>query len=352
MKKIAISLFSLLVLMGQGCGGGLSDGGIFVSFDGAATWEQRVITTDNGNISNTNIVEITFDPNDSQVVYIGTRNQGAFRTSNQGESWQPFFTDRGRVQSLAISPQNSNDIYVSIGGKIYKTNDDGGQWRLIYNDAEGGNIIDIQIDGFQTSRLFAGLDNGVMLRSEDSGNSWQRIAQFDGDIAKVLVNPRNTSIIYAATLKKGIYKSSDSGNTWVNLKENYDDFKNADTFRYIALDLTKNDGLIYANEYGVLRSFDGGRTWNALPLLTAPNSVGIYSVAVSPTNDREVYYTTETNIYKSVDGGNTWSTSLLPTGRIANALVINPNNSNNIYIGALRLQQSFGITTQPQTIGN
>src|SRR5579884_495570 len=112
-----------------------------------------------------------------------------------------------------------------------------------------------------------------------------------------------------------------------------------------------------ASSGGVFKSVDGGQRWN--PVFDDQNVAAIGALAVDPVHQDTVWAgtgeawairdidVTGDGVYKSTDGGKTWTNVGLPdSGRIGRIL-IDPTNTNSVYVCALgRLpapQQERGV---------
>ena len=96
---------------------------------------------------------------------------------------------------------------------------------------------------------------------------------------------------------------------------------------------SKPDGLILLSRYGILKTNDGGQTWNAIDLITPPLGADIRTVGVDPKNSQMIYYGTPATFYWSNDGGENWTANRLPTGSPAAKLIIDPEATNILYLG-------------------
>ncbi len=94
-----------------------------------------------------------------------------------------------------------------------------------------------------------------------------------------------------------------------------------------------------ASKYGLLRTRDGGKNWQAINLLTPPGSVDIFSLAINPQNGNEIYYGTSSTFYKTVNGGEKWITKRLPTTRATSFLLVDFKNPNVIYLGTKKIKR-------------
>lgn len=346
MKKILIILPLAMIFL-SGCviniktAGGV-DGGVFKSVNAGDNWEQIALIYRVGELEKTfkavDVATMAMDPTDSQAIYIGTKDQGMYYTYNGGIGWHQALTNLGKINAISVSPKERCIIYVAIANRLYKSLDCNRHWdyQLIETREDPNNqITAIDIDAYNPSIIYVGTSGKGFFRSEDAGLSWHAIKFFDDRINKVLVNPSDTRIIYVATANKGLFKTSDRGVTWQELfsKEMVKEKKNLLVYRQMILDPTAADGLLYASQYGLLRSQDGSKTWEDIKLLTPPSTTYIYSLGIDPKNGQWLYYGTDKALFRSEDGGKNWITRNLPTTRASRFLIINPSEPNVLYMG-------------------
>ena len=153
--------------------------------------------------------------------------------------------------------------------------------------------------------------------------------------------------IWIRSNKRGIYKSDNEGIDWYNISNNitYKDkdgkkkkYDGVDNYLDLEFDYSEENALIYASSYGLFYTDDGGREWEHIKLLTKPKAVTIRSVALNPNNNKEIYYMTSTTLYKSVDGGREWTTEKLPTSKIPIDILVDVENSNNLFMVAREIK--------------
>jgi len=137
--------------------------------------------------------------------------------------------DGGRVNSIAINPEDSNERYAaSDSGGLFRSTDSGLHWQhvrtlpviftqsvvVVPSRSSAPNVVLVS-----AKADFKVRNGGGIWRSDDSGATWTQ-ALFDPDADERLsayeisVQPR-TGTIYAGT-SKGITWSTDSGSSWVN----------------------------------------------------------------------------------------------------------------------------------------
>ena len=82
--------------------------GVFKSTDRGNNWTQ----INNGlNSLETNVLAV--DPNDSDVLYLGTDDDGIYKSINGGENWKKLIpTASFGVGDIIVDPQNSNNVYM------------------------------------------------------------------------------------------------------------------------------------------------------------------------------------------------------------------------------------------------
>jgi photosystem II stability/assembly factor-like uncharacterized protein len=350
MKKIYFVIFLLasLILTGAGCiqfggGAGATDGGIFKSADKAETWQQKVAlaAVKPGSIADVNVVTMVFDPQDSQTIYLGTEENGLFYTADGAEAWlQVGAFQSGRINAVAVDAKDKCNVYVATGNKIFKTIDCTRSWQNIYVDPRSDQAVtSLAADFYNSSIIYAGMGGGEFLKSSDAGASWTAIKRFENKVVKILLAPEDSRIIYVALQNQGIWKSTDSGANWTSLNDGLNQFSGALDFKNLLIDPSQRDSLILVSKYGLLKTKDGGKTWQAINLLTPPGSVDIYSLAVNPKNSNEIYYGTSSTLYKSVNGGEKWITRKLPTSRAATYLLVDFKDPNVIYLGTTKINK-------------
>lgn len=199
---------------------------------------------DNGLVS-----AIAVNPNDGDVIYLGTAGGGVWRTTDGGARWTPIFDRQlslgiGGPGAIAIDPNDTSIIYVGTSGRVTPQRQAG-----LYKSTDGGASC---------VRVGFGYPAG------NTGNA----TQFDSqDINVIIVDPADSQTVYLAS-RSGVFWSTDGGLNWtqgVGL---------AGDARSLVLDASSpaNARILYAgvSRSGVFRSNDGGRNWNAILTAATP----------------------------------------------------------------------------------
>ncbi|MBI9069379.1 MAG: T9SS type A sorting domain-containing protein [Salinivirgaceae bacterium] len=301
---------------------------------------------------------IAVNPNDNNIIYVGTVCGGIFKTIDGGENWFPTFDENAylSIAHIVIDPHNSNTIYVGTG--------------------------DPNVSGYP----FIG--NGIY-RSTDAGSTWEHLGLDNvGVVAKIAVNTKNPSIIYAATMgipferdqNRGLYKSTDNGQSWENILYLSDDAgiidlvmlpNRPDTIFVAGWNRIRNyfESEISGSQCKIYRTFDGGTNWETLSTDLPSEDMSRIGLYLSEQDEPAIIaqfiepndFETE-GIYKSSDFGESWdklSANGIQDGILGGfgwyfgKIRVNPDNKNQLFILGVDLYrsddggQNFSITTPP-----
>ena len=219
------------------------------------------------------------------VILAGSR-QGVHRSDDAGRTWQPAsagLTQR-YVRWLDYHPEISDfELAGTEPAGLFVSRDGGGAWQgrpevealrerhrwfLPYSPGAGC------VRGFAChgQRLYAGVEVGGVLRSDDGGATWRLADGSDGnpdlsgppeplvypDVHSIHVHPASPDLVLAPT-GGGFYRSDDGGATWELLYECYvrAAWPNPADPQHMLLgpaDGVDTDGRIEETR-------DGGRTW-------------------------------------------------------------------------------------------
>ncbi len=336
---IAATVSGCVTIKTEGETGGGTDGGIFKTANRGDSWQQKaLIPTTSGrpsSIAGFSAVCLSMDPSDNKAIYYGSHANGLFYSYDGAESWQVAKTlGQVTVNDAVVDPSSKCVIYASAANRIYKSTDCARAWPQVYYDNDLTVTIDaIAVDHYDSKNIYAGTSRGEIIKSSDQGGSWQTINRLNNNVKKIMISPFDSRIIFAATAKKGIHRSLDSGYNWTDLSANLKEFKDSMKYRDLVISKSEEGLLFLANSYGLLKSSDYGDTWANITLITPEKEAIINAIAVSPKDSKEIYYTTNTTFYRSDDGGETWTTKKLPTSWAGAKLLIDPEETDIIYMG-------------------
>ncbi len=228
-------------------------GMILKSTDGGNVWEV-IISGFHGRLISIHF----FDPNNGLVIDY----YGMYSTTDGGINWNGISSGySGFRKMLFIS--SSNGFIIGDNGLIIKTTDGGNTWE----QKNSGTNITLRAIDFkdENNGIVVGLD-GVVLVTTDAGESWENISsQYDyfDDLYAISIN--NDGITLLGGIRGELVRSADSGTTWNRIRQGYLNHLNA---IYM---LNKEKGWVVGDEGIILRTTNGGDNWNRADSITNKN---------------------------------------------------------------------------------
>jgi len=169
-----------------------------------------------------------------------------------------------------------------------------------------------------------------------------------GRIADIAVNPENPAEYYVAAASGNLWKTTNSGITFKPIFDNYGSYSlgcitiDPNNHNVLWLGTGENNhqrALGYGD--GVYKSTDGGKTWKNVGL---KNSRQIGKIIVNPKNSNIVYVAAEGSVwgpggdrglYKTEDGGKTWKRVLYISENTGiNSMVMDPRNPDVLIVSS------------------
>ncbi len=357
MKKISLILLLIsLSLILSACslsfrktGDVAAIGGIFVSRSQGSTWQNMSfspsVTGEPISLTHLDVKEIVVDPNDRQALYMLTYNRGLFFTYNISRGWTKVETlPTATVNSVAISHDFKCTIYAALGNRLYKSIDCNRTWEQVYYDNNPEVSVNVVIvDHFNSDNIYIATSRGEVVKSIDRANSWRTIHRFNNSVDHLKMSPLDSRLLFAATSRNEFFsfnspsvrESSLEANFIVSNMTNLSEvLSNIRKTNIKEINICSREGvIILATEQKLLRSPDNGVGWENIDLIPSQQDASIEAVAINPENSKELYYVSDTTFYRSLDGGVSWNTRRLPTSRIGSSLLVNPSDTEMIYLG-------------------
>jgi photosystem II stability/assembly factor-like uncharacterized protein len=317
-------------------------GGIFVSNNKGDVWQNKsLIANTSGSpksFSGLDVASLVMDPSDNKTIYFASVGNGLYYTYDSANSWQIMSSlGNSTVRAIAIDPKAKCNIYIAIANKAYKTIDCGRTWSQTYVDDPTVTVDALAVDQYNSSVIYASVSRGDLIRSNDQGSTWQTIYRVKDPIKKIVIDANDSRNLFLVTLKKGAFYSRDGGDTWSDFSKSLKDQKLSLNVIDVALVKSEPQVIFLVATDGILQSKDEGASWDKLGLIPPENKASINAFAVNPNDSKQVYYMTNSTFYNSQDGGQSWKPTKLPTDRAGVKLLLDPQNSNLIYLGARTL---------------
>jgi photosystem II stability/assembly factor-like uncharacterized protein len=260
-------------------------------------------------------------PSDDSEMFLGLFHY-PLRTTNSGQSWEILNQNNSSRNHFAFNNLNEEVIYMNRNTKeIWRSDNGGDSWYYIYTFND--KITSLSASPSDTSVLYCGADN-YLYKSTDSGWSWEQLPNIFGIIWKIKVNPFNAASVY---FKNGglLTKSMNDGMEVRDLLAgDVGDFElsNSDT------------NIIYATQYGLLKTTDEGNSWFSIVNEGLPNvSIGSDAIALNPQDDKELYAGINAlGVYKTTNGGEKWNRTNLSYSDVY-TIYVDPDTAGHIITG-------------------
>jgi photosystem II stability/assembly factor-like uncharacterized protein len=350
-------------------------GGVWKTTDGGATWEPL---TDGTAISSVGALGVA--PSDHKVIYVGTGEaaprgdmtygDGVYKSVDGGKSWTHIgLADSRQIGALIVDPRNADTVLVAAFGHafgpnkergVYRTTDGGKSWtRVLYRDEETG-AIDVSFDPNDPSIVYAALwqarrqpwnfssggPGSGLYRSSDGGVTWKQLTGNglpQGILGRihVSVSPADSKRIYAMieAHEGGLYRSDDGGVHWARVSDDGRLTQRAWYFSTVLAD-PKHVDTVYAENTGLFRSTDGGKTFELLPARHGDH----HGLWIDPTNPDRLIESSDGGASISFNHGKTWTTQAnQPTAQFYHVAVDN-RFPFHLY-GAQQDNSSIGIAS-------
>ena len=284
-----------------------------------------------GGAGRVNFVRV--DPNNSNIIYIGTPDGGLWKSINGGTSWSVLTEQLEAIgcSDIAIDPNNSQILYLASGDSdagdsysigLLKSTDGGVTWAatgMVHAVSQGRTISRVLIDPSNSNTILVAASNGIF-RSTNAGGTFTSVST--GGFKDLEFKPGDPTTVYA--VGSSFRKSTNNGQTWAVVSSGLTTtgvsrISMAVTaanpaYVYLLYGSSADEGLL-----GVYRSIDSGTTFTQRAD-GAPNYLGWNSdasdaggqafydltIAASPTNAQEIIIG-GVNSWKSTNGGTSWS---------------------------------------------
>ncbi|MEM7484436.1 MAG: glycosyl hydrolase [Bacteroidota bacterium] len=319
---------------------GTAGGGVWKTTDSGSSWSCISDGYFGGSIGAIAVSET--DPN---IIYVGEGEQtlrgnvssgnGLWKSMDAGETWE-FIGLKGseHISRIRIHPTNPDLVYVAAIGNlwipnetrgVYRSKDGGKTWEKILYESDKAGAGDLILGPNNPRIMYAAtwqmkrngyrMDSGgpdsKMYKSTDGGDSWTDISKYKGlpggpwGIVGITVSPLDSNRVWALIEAEdgGLFRSDDAGKTWKKINENRALRQRAWYYTRIYADTQNVDKLFVMNvSYGV--STDGGKTFT---LKNAPHG-DHHDLWIDPHNNQRMVIADDGGAQISNDGGENWST--------------------------------------------
>src|SRR5688572_8023861 len=206
----------------------LAPGGLFLSSDTGATW--YVSGTDFMGYHQFRTVAV--DPLNDSIIYLGTGDYvslpsepGVLKSTDFGSTFTPLSIDTILINVIAIDPLNTSHIIAGGYLGIWTSYDAGASWQKTLSLPNTNMTFDIKFKPGNSDSVYAATATEFLI-SVDGGNTWNQgfnnfqFTETNGEQLLLAITPAEPDYVYIATQQDfgNIYKSTDGGNTFTAMK--------------------------------------------------------------------------------------------------------------------------------------
>lgn len=157
---------------------------VFITSDGGSSWESIYFSPDNNDIAVNNVAIFPEDPEKiflMRGVSPGSEIGGLFLSEDSGATWEEKIPEN-TYSAIAFNPDNANDVllgtfygYGTHQENLYRSLDGGDTWNIVpitYTGMSNNNINHIKFNPENTDAIIVLEENEIII-SNDNGATWQ-----------------------------------------------------------------------------------------------------------------------------------------------------------------------------------
>jgi PKD repeat protein len=260
----------------------------------------------------------------------------------QFKRWEWFWQSRvnpqtgefPRVSAMEVFNQylNESEANRSLNGNwtsMGPTSTPGGYAGL-------GRVNCVAFDPDNNNIMYSGAASGGVWKTTDGGSNWLPIGDFNAALGAsdiIAINEGSNNILYLATGDRdhsdtysvGVLKSNDGGTTWNTTGLSWTQSQGYIINRLI-VDPSNNSILYAATNGGVFKTTNNGDSWTQI------NSNTFKDLEFNPGNSSIIYgSTTYGEVYRSINSGSNWNLVLNESSGRRTQLAVSADNSSMVY---------------------
>lgn len=320
---------------------GAVGGGIWKTTNGGDSWQA---VSDGQPFGTSSVGAVAVAPSDPNVVYAGmgeydirgnlSHGDGVYKSMDAGKTWKHIGLENTRqISRIIINPHNPDLVYVAALGHVWAPNDDRGiyrskdggkTWEKIYSRGPKAGAIELVFDPTNANILYAGfwevyrkpwdLESGGpgsgLFKSTDGGDTWTDLTRNPGlpkgiiGNVGITVSAANPDRLYALieAQEGGVFRSDNAGKTWTRVNSERKLLQRAWYYGRIFAD-PKDPNKVYATNVEFFRSDDSGKTWNEIKTPHGDN----HALWIAPSDPERMIEGNDGGAIVSTDSGATWT---------------------------------------------
>ena len=281
-------------------------------------------------------------------IFAGTRGDGVWVSEDFGKQWtKPSYgkPGPGKVRCVSLHPTDDDTLYAGTEPiELFVSHDGGRNWKALHSVRQvrsvssftypvagvEPHIRDIIFSPKDPKILYAALQVGYMIKSNDDGATWSLLDQgLDADVHSICIHPEQSNRMYIATggdfYRQGkspgraLYMSEDGGDSWLPIALHFGEDYSVPLVMH-----PENPNILYSSlakgspghwrrptgaECIIVRTQDGGKSWHQLDSNVTEGGKKFVEVLVIDKAQPEHIYAglRSGEIYASHDGGGGWT---------------------------------------------
>ena len=268
--------------------------------------------------------------------------------------WEWFWESRVDPKTGAFPEQDAYTVFKSFQAQHPKEFlNTAGNWTSIGPTsslggyAGLGRINCVAFSPVDTSVIYVGSASGGAWKTTDAGDNWTPLGDFNNALGvadMVVINEGGDDIIYLGTGDKdhwdtysvGVLKSTDGGQTWNTTGLNWQQHQYGMIYRLL-VDPVDNHTLYAASNGGLFKTTNAGQSWNKI------NNLHLRDIEFQPGSNTRMYGTSSQNgaIYYSENAGQTWTKAIDNTDNARTELAVTADSANVVY--AIMSGSDYGL---------
>ena len=301
---------------------------------------------------------------------------GVFRRAINGGEWEHTF-ETHETYTVFVHPGDANLVFAGTANGVWCSQDRGTTFqRTRFPDQDVQVWSFLAVEG-HPDRLYAGASPISVYRSDDRGQSWQKLptprieercrGPFQSRVMRMVQTPGRPDEIYAALEIAGAMRTTDGGETWEDLGEGLVRLSERPHLKSAIVQKdTEAEGMldghaitisparpnepVIAVRMGLFRTGDDGKTWQDMEVgRFSPTTYG-RDVKASPHDPNTLYCALSVaaashdgGVYRSRDAGESWERfdKVQVHGTIM-SIGLHGSDPDQVYIGARYDGEVFG----------
>jgi photosystem II stability/assembly factor-like uncharacterized protein len=339
----------------------ISYGRLMRSGDGGASWSRIVRGFDQQPS------RLVIAPSDKQIVYMSLLGGKVYKSVDQGRSWAPTGTPAAltNVTDLAVSPTSSGVAFAAGDtAGLFRTTNGGASWTKV---GSFGAVTAV-VFAANSIRVVVGDSGGTVATSDNNGSTWVTSSGITGGEAITAIAsapyPTSSASVFVGTRNGHMFRSTNRGTSFSAVGSGVP----AEQVMSIGISPRyATDSTLWVSTWrkGVYQSRNRGASFTAkstglttdsqAETLVRPN-FGRLSVAVGPNGQQVLFVSAFTGLFRSDDLGGHWQQIQTLTEQVV-GLAVSPDYAHDAtvvattYVKGAYVSNNGGTTWKDSHVG-